>query len=157
VLTSLNCCFFWEDAYVSSFTHTTYSRFTSAPIKRSRFIIPLEDSEYVVELAYVSARFSPLGPIVIPLRILYGKGCFRKNPKFGNFHRKLSAFSQYPPTICAFWTEICLKRGSSTPKSKGTPLVFYHMNSPFWANFLPKRCLFCANLSSLKGGIFHRK
>jgi hypothetical protein len=74
-------CIICEIAYVILFTRTTYSRFTSTPIKRSRFLILLEDSKYVVELAYVSARFSPSGSIILPVGVFYGKGRFNENPK----------------------------------------------------------------------------
>jgi hypothetical protein len=70
-----------EYAYVIVFIHTTYSRFTSTTIKKSRFCTLLRDGKYVVELAVASARFMPLGPIVLLMRVFYGKGCFHENPE----------------------------------------------------------------------------
>jgi hypothetical protein len=59
----------------------------------------------------------------------------------------------YIPIKSPFWTKIWLKKGQNTPKSKGTPLVFLSYGGLLFSQFLPKRCLFCTNLS-LKRGYF---
>jgi hypothetical protein len=75
-----------EDAYIISFICTTYSRFTSTTIKKSRHLTLLRDSKYVVELAVASARYKPSGHTILlsfspyeedPFRILV----FLKVPK----------------------------------------------------------------------------
>jgi hypothetical protein len=63
-----------ENAYVKSFIRTTYSRFTRTTVKRSRISTLLRDSKCAVELAVASARFSPSGSIILPVRVFYGKG-----------------------------------------------------------------------------------
>jgi hypothetical protein len=73
--------FICEVAYVISFIRTTYSRFTSIMIKRSSYCALLGDNKCEVELAVASARFSPSGSIILPVRVLYSKGRFNEHPK----------------------------------------------------------------------------
>jgi hypothetical protein len=85
--------FVCEVAYVIFPLRTTYSRFTSTPPKRSRFIILLEDSKYVVELACVSARFLPLGPIVLPIRV--PPGFYPIGASFWPFYAQIASIRPY--------------------------------------------------------------
>jgi hypothetical protein len=67
---------FCEIAYVLSFIRTTYSRFTSTTIKRSRFFPLLRDSKGAVELAVASTRFKPSGQPIPSMEVYQEKGSF---------------------------------------------------------------------------------